>query len=95
MSVWRRSSALLQRKLIADGSRSFPGVLASTRLIHSSVLDPHGGQSPPYKTINGFVNHHVPKEDSDRTVFLRNLPTFAIEDDIREWFEESNLAVYV
>lgn len=54
---------------------------------------PHHEQSPPYKNLAGFLAHHIPSEDTSRTVkFIES--AFAIEDDLRELFEEENLPVY-
>jgi len=35
----------------------------------------------------------IRREDYARTLLLRNLPVFAIEADVREFFEESNFAM--
>ena len=102
MICQRLSRSLLCRRLaISDGRyfikrplvpRSAP---AATRLIHLPSSDPHQGQSPPCSDANGFLRHHVPEADVSRLVVVKNAPRFAVEEDVRELFEESGLAVYV
>jgi hypothetical protein len=49
---------------------------------------------PPkrYKTIAEMVNHLCPASDRPRTV-KANVPRLAIEEDVRQLFEESNFSV--
>jgi hypothetical protein len=67
----------------SSGQSSAPE--ASTGALH--------GQSPPYRTKRGFSIHHV-GPDARRSLIITTFPHIAIEEDIRELFEESGFYPY-
>jgi hypothetical protein len=46
-----------------------------------------------FKCFVDIMDYLIPKEDIPRTLFLHNLPVFAIEEDLRQLFEESGFPV--
>ncbi|KAJ8106525.1 hypothetical protein OPT61_g9475 [Boeremia exigua] len=95
MTVWKSASALSRCRLAPNGrssaQRSAMPVLP--RSLHSTGLEHHHGQSPPYRNTRGFLFHNISKEESARTVIVAKAPRFAIADDLHRLFEESNIAV--
>jgi hypothetical protein len=60
-----------------------------TRTVHT-FFSPKVYQPLPYKDWNGLVRYYIRSEDVARTVQVGNVRPFAIEEDIRQLFIESD-----
>jgi hypothetical protein len=61
----------------------------SCTLSHTTTGALHTPSPRRYKTVKEVFAHLTPTEDWPRTLVLMKIPPFAIEEDVRELFEES------
>jgi len=68
----------------------------STSLPSNRPAKPQSTSRPkPFRIISYLLFLLCPPEQWSKTLVLKELPSFAIEEDVRQFFEESNFSVYV